>query len=108
MRRLRKLTQVQLSKRLGIDQSTLSDIERGANFSAQTLIRLSEELQTSPYWIMHDADESSLLEGELLSHFRKLSDANREALLTVARSFAATAPISQANGQSSSRAIKAN
>ena len=47
LRKLRGLTQVQLSKRLGIDQSTLSDIERGASFSAGGLVKLADELQTA-------------------------------------------------------------
>ncbi len=51
-RKERKLTQVQLSKAIGIDQSTLSDIERGGGFSAETLMRLSSVLNESPQTIM--------------------------------------------------------
>lgn len=52
LRKRQGLTQVQLAKALGIDQSTLSDIERGAGFSAEVLVNLAHELGTTPEHIM--------------------------------------------------------
>lgn len=52
LRKTQGLTQPVLAKSIGIDQSTLSDIERGAGFSAEILIRLAEELGTTCEYIM--------------------------------------------------------
>lgn len=52
LRKAHKLTQPVLAKAIGIDQSTLSDIERGAGFSAEILMRLAEELESTAEFIM--------------------------------------------------------
>lgn len=52
LRKAHKLTQPVLAKAIGIDQSTLSDMERGAGFSAEILMRLAEELETTAEFIM--------------------------------------------------------
>lgn len=52
LRKAKKMTQPVLAKLIGIDQSTLSDIERGAGFSAETLMRLADELETTAEFIM--------------------------------------------------------
>lgn len=97
LRKSRGLTQVQLSKRLKIDQSTLSDIERGASFSAAVLLALADELQTSPHYIMRDGSEEDLLQAELVVCFQALQPEGREALLRVARGLVATVGPSPAN-----------
>lgn len=97
LRKLRGLTQVQLAKQLGIDQSTLSDIERGASFSASILVALADSLRTTPHYIMRDGDESVLQESELIYCFRALSDSGRESLLQVARGLLATTPATATN-----------
>lgn len=59
VRELRKgkgLTQPQLAKQIGIDQSTLSDIERGAGFSADTLMGLAKALVVSADHLMAGRD----------------------------------------------------
>lgn len=58
MRKARGLSQVDLAARLGVDQSTVSDIERGAGFSAEVLMKLAEHLETSAALIMHGHDEA--------------------------------------------------
>lgn len=52
LRHALELTQKQLADEAEIDQSTLSDIERGKGFSADILMRLSDALATSPQFIM--------------------------------------------------------
>ena len=52
LRKAKGLTQPVLSKAVGIDQSTLSDIERGAGFSDEIRMSLAEELETTCEYIM--------------------------------------------------------
>jgi transcriptional regulator with XRE-family HTH domain len=52
LRKIKELTQPQLASAVGINQSTLSDIERGAGFSAEILMRLADELETPADFIM--------------------------------------------------------
>lgn len=54
-----KLNQTELAALIGVDQSTVSDIENGAGFSADLLMRLSDSLKVSPGIVMRGHDESS-------------------------------------------------
>ncbi|MBC7602773.1 MAG: helix-turn-helix domain-containing protein [Ramlibacter sp.] len=86
IRALRKgkyLTQPILAKAVGIDQSTLSDIERGAGFSAETLMRLADELETSAEFIMRGlkAQPSPAMQ-RAQEAVETLSDEERLALFT--------------------------
>lgn len=59
IRRLRKaldMNQTDLAEKLGVDQSTVSDIERGAGFSAELLMKLAGALQSSPALLMNGQD----------------------------------------------------
>ncbi len=103
IRELRKaaaLTQVALAKTLGIDQSTLSDIERGHNdaFSGKVLLAMSEVFGKSPFYIVYGVDvdlqDLSEDEAELLLAFRSAAQEQRNALLTMARALAAKPPAS--------------
>lgn len=58
MRKALGLNQEELAQKLGVDQSTISDIERGAGFSADLLMRLTEHLGGTPSLIMRGFDES--------------------------------------------------
>jgi transcriptional regulator with XRE-family HTH domain len=58
-RKAKELTQVQLAKLIGIDQSTLSDIERGAGFSADILMTLCDVLETPPELLMRGWSEAT-------------------------------------------------
>jgi transcriptional regulator with XRE-family HTH domain len=92
LRKARKLTQVQLAPQLGIDQSTLSDIERGAGFSALILVGLRERLSSSAQFIMRGGSEEELRESELLAMYRALgSTEQQDHLLAVARALAGQA-----------------
>lgn len=60
IRRLRKaleMSQATLAEKLGVDQSTVSDIERGAGFSAELLMKLADALETSPAIVMRGQDD---------------------------------------------------
>jgi transcriptional regulator with XRE-family HTH domain len=52
LRKAKGLTQPVLAKAIGIDQSTLSDMERGAGFSAEILMKLCDELEATADFIM--------------------------------------------------------
>lgn len=77
IRALRKalgMNQVDLAEALGVNQSTVSDIENGAAFEARTLMRLSAALLKSPQFIMTgraEAFELSELEAKMVSAYRK-------------------------------------
>lgn len=91
LRKTRLLTQVQLAKELKIDQSTLSDIERGAGFSAEILMALADVLHTSSSYIMKGGSEDQMLEDELVANFHAIDISDREALVKHARGLSAQA-----------------
>lgn len=83
MRQLRKakgLTQPVLAKAVGIDQSTLSDIERGAGFSAEILMRLAEELEATCEFIMRGTVTNSENLRRAQQALRTLTNEERAAL----------------------------
>ncbi len=56
-RKAKELTQAQLAEAIGIDQSSLSDIERHeAQFGAGVLMRLCDELEVSAEMLMRGID----------------------------------------------------
>jgi transcriptional regulator with XRE-family HTH domain len=59
LRKSKKLTQPQLASQIGIDQSTLSDIERGASIRADVLLRLASVLGVSPEFIVTGSDSAA-------------------------------------------------
>jgi len=98
IKRLRKavgLTQVQLAERVGVDQSTISQLETGVNkdVPGRTLIAMSRELKTTPYAIVMGDDNSNqadlVAEAELIDAFRNASSEQRAALHTMAQAIAA-------------------
>jgi transcriptional regulator with XRE-family HTH domain len=60
----RGLNQTELAEAVGVRQSTISDIERGANFEASTLMALSKVLLKSPQFIMTGQPEANELSEE--------------------------------------------
>lgn len=52
LRKIKKLTQPQLAELVGVNQSTLSDIERGSGFSAEILMKLADHLDAPADYIM--------------------------------------------------------
>lgn len=59
MRKALGWNQSELAEKLGVDQSTVSDIERGSGFAADLLMRLSDSLESSPGLIMRGYDEAA-------------------------------------------------
>ena len=57
-RKALKLRQGDLGALVGLDQSTISDIERGQGFGAEVLMRLSKALRVEPQFVM-TGDEGS-------------------------------------------------
>lgn len=90
LRKLRHLTQTQLAKSVGLDQSTISDIERGASFGAEALQRFCEVLQTTSNYIMRGGREADLWEAELLALFRALTPDDQAHMLRILRSLVAS------------------
>lgn len=64
-RKALKLRQGDLAELVGLDQSTISDIERGRGFGADVLIRLSSALRVDPQFVMN-GDEGSKSQGSIV------------------------------------------
>ena len=98
LRKAAHLSQVSLAKTLGLDQSTVSDIENDKNdaFTGKVLLKMSETFSRSPFYIVYgvegDGRHLSAEEAELLLAFRNAHRDQKQALLTLARA------LSQASG----------
>lgn len=88
LRKARSLNQTQLAKAVGVDQSTVSDIERGAGFSAELLMSLADALLSTPQFIMRGASEADLEVDQLAALYRASSPDDRRALMSSASAFA--------------------
>lgn len=77
LRKAKELTQPTLAKAIGIDQSTLSDIERGAGINAATLMRLAEELEAPPDFIMGGRSAAWPFKKVAIGRFLALSPEDR-------------------------------
>lgn len=82
------LKQTELAAKVGLDQSTVSDIENGAGFSATVLIALSKALRVTPEHIMDGGTIEDMSEGEIISIYRNLEPLKRETLLQMVRGLA--------------------
>jgi transcriptional regulator with XRE-family HTH domain len=52
LRKAKEMTQPTLARLVGVNQSTLSDIENGSGFSAEILMKLAEHLESPAEYIM--------------------------------------------------------
>lgn len=84
--------QSELGKLVGLDQSTISDIENGAGFGAQVLMQLCDALDTTAEYLMQGQEATSDGEAEILTLYRKMSDAGRLAMVGAARGLVANFP----------------
>lgn len=82
------LRQGDLAESAGVDQSTISDIERGKGFGADVLMRLCAALHTDPYFLMLGEVNAHASEMRLLSLFRACSDADKTIVMESAAAFA--------------------
>lgn len=75
LRKAKHLSQTQLAEAVGVDQSTISDIEsKGAKFSAEILMRLSDALAATPELVMRgDTTKAPLFSRINMERFRGLS-----------------------------------
>ena len=88
----KRLTQIELSKRLGIKQPSLAAIESGRTktLKGETLEGLARELSSTTSYILRgsqtsDDHEHSMLQAEMAAIFRDLPLADKETLLRMAR-----------------------
>lgn len=94
------LSQSELARRIGARPSAVNHIESGRTkaLKARTIVKLAGSLSVSAYWLEHGTGSPSpdarLLpeEAEVLSLYRLLNPANREAFLSVARALLAAQP----------------
>lgn len=80
--------QADLGELIGIDQSVVSDIERGAGFGASVLMSLCDVLSTTPEYIMEGSERDDAGEHEVIAIYRRLDTSTRVALLAMARGLA--------------------
>jgi len=71
---------------IGIDQSTVSDIEsKSRKFYADTLLRMAEVLEVSPWHIMQGGEQEDMTSIELTRVYQQLPEAERAMLLKMAQ-----------------------
>jgi transcriptional regulator with XRE-family HTH domain len=97
-----RLTQAALAEAVGVDQSTISDIERGATTqpSAEALLEIAAALRVTPQYLVFGSKEqgqgavgaelpiaSEEMEDQqaLLRVYQRLSPGHKRALLAIAR-----------------------
>ena len=108
IRTLRKslgMTQVTLAKRAGINQSSISELERGDTKKGfgQTIVALAAALQTSPEWLTSGKGSplpqisSTVDESEALAIYRTLPPEMRAAWMATGRALLAQQPPSKAS-----------
>lgn len=89
LRKAKKLNQTQLGEAVGLDQSTISDIEkRGAQFKAEVLLLLADTLGTTPHYIMRGdrgMSQDDMNAMELVEAFKRADEAGKNTIMTVAR-----------------------
>lgn len=87
LRKARDMTQMQLSAASGLDQSTLSAIERGAGFTAETLMALADCLGVDPVYLMR-GQATPQEHNQLVSLFTRLQADDQRAVLKTMRALA--------------------
>lgn len=76
LRKDRKLTQIEFAKKIGIAQSSLSEIEKGTIPSAEILIKICSIFGIDGNWLLTgvESDYLSDEEKELIKRYRTLSE----------------------------------
>ena len=92
-----KMSQARLGELCNVDQSVISDIEKGAGFRADVLMALCSALNTSPNFIMLGGSESEMEESQLIGFYRSCSKENRATLMGGAKLLAEMSKSSAAN-----------
>lgn len=91
---VRKYTQVELAKKIGLTQAAISNLvtDSSRKPSAPTLLKLAAALQANPDWIITGDGEpfqintiGARAEQDLLEVFRQMDDGAKAALLAAAK-----------------------
>lgn len=96
------MNQTELGRAVGVDQSLISDYERGrAEMGASKLMAMADALRTTPQYIMR-GDRGLTLEeqqeADLLDKFKRADEEGRKTILNIAAAMALQAEVSQAAG----------
>ena len=92
LRKARGWTQAKLAEEAGVDQSTVSDLERGGNTKATTMAALVKALGTTQRYVIDGGTEADLYESEVIALFRALSDDDRHHMLKLLRGLVSQSP----------------
>lgn len=85
-RKAKGLKQAQLAEAIGLDQSSISDIEnKDPDFSARVLMKLADALEVTPEYIMRGTKVSVIEELEIVAIYKSLDGPRRDMLLNMLR-----------------------
>lgn len=94
------MSQAELARRVGIDQSTINALIKGSARTSRYLVQIARVLRTTPEYLACESDDAdsamvdtglSVEEQDLLDYFRGLEPENKKAVLVIARSLATSA-----------------
>lgn len=88
-RKENKITQGELSKRLGVEQTSISSYENGkAKPSLEVFATICQLMEKSADWLLFDKEDDSLREDEkeMLKIYNGLNDKNKQRLIGRAES----------------------
>lgn len=95
-----RMSQAELARRVGVDQSTINGLVRGSARSSQHLHRIARELRTTPAYLSGETEdpqgdavlpEITLEERDWLDMLRVIAPKDRKALMQLARTLATSA-----------------
>ena len=87
-RKAQGLSQADLGKLAGLDQSTISDIERGADFGADKLIAIADALGLAAEFIMRGERGMDRALAEVMGSWTIITPEDRRALASTAAAYA--------------------
>lgn len=82
------MSQAALGKAVGVDQSTISDIESGKGFGVDKLDAMAATLMVSVEWIVRGEQEED--DAKLLGAYYAMNESGRASLTAVAAGLALT------------------
>lgn len=84
LRKSKDLNQTQLGERVGVDQSTISDIENGSNTNPEVFLRICDVLETTPEYLVRGQVRDTEGEDRVLAIYRALSPPQRGNMVVMA------------------------
>lgn len=88
LRKSKPLTQTELAKRVGVDQSTISDIEKGSSTKPEVFLAICRELQTTPEHLVYEENRDDVGEAKVLAIYRSLDEDQRLNMIAMASALA--------------------